>query len=272
MATETKIGVYVDVENIARNGGYGMRYDVLREFAARGGAEPVRLNAYVAFDYARAQTDPVYRDNASNFHSAMRDFGYKVVQKPVRWTVDESGQPHARANADFDMAVDVLLQSEHLDRIVLATGDSDFARVAVALQQRGRRVEVVAFNNSAPELRREADLFVPGYLIPSLLPVHGHGDARWGEEGSRVRGVCYSYSHDRGFGFLRFMKEIGPGLWNIDTRRPGSPYASAFAHETEFPPEVPIKSLPSRDYLFEFTLASSDRGLQAKDVSVVKQS
>ena len=37
-----------------------MRYDVLREFACRDGAEPARLNAYVSFDADRARADPVY--------------------------------------------------------------------------------------------------------------------------------------------------------------------------------------------------------------------
>ncbi len=91
MSHELKSGVYVDVENMARNGGYGMRYDVLREVATRGSAEALRLNAYVAFDYARAQTDPVYRANAFNFHSALKDFGYKVIQKAVKWFTDEAG-------------------------------------------------------------------------------------------------------------------------------------------------------------------------------------
>ena len=85
-----------------------------------------------------------------------------------------------------------------------------------------------------------------------------------------MRGVCYSFSHDRGFGFLRFLRDIGPGLWNTDTRIEGSPYASAFAHESELPQEVDLDDLPSRDYLFEFKLISSDRGLQAKDIHVVK--
>ena len=34
----SRVGVYVDAENLRLNGGYGMRYDVLREFACRGEA------------------------------------------------------------------------------------------------------------------------------------------------------------------------------------------------------------------------------------------
>ena len=46
--------------------------------------------------------------------------------------------------------------------------------------------------------------------------------------------------------------------------------ASAFAHETEFPEGVAIDRLPSRDYVFEFTLISADRGIQAKDITLIK--
>jgi hypothetical protein len=53
IAQNLRVGVYVDVANIARNGGYGMYYDVLREFACRGEAVPIRLNAYVVFDLDR---------------------------------------------------------------------------------------------------------------------------------------------------------------------------------------------------------------------------
>lgn len=62
-----KVGIYVDVENINRNGGFGMQYDVLRKFVCRDGAEPMRLNAYVGFDKQRAQFDEKYRDKTRNF-------------------------------------------------------------------------------------------------------------------------------------------------------------------------------------------------------------
>ena len=54
-----RAGVYVDVENTMRNGGRGMRFDVLRDYACRDGAEAIRLNAYLAFDEERAEHDAV---------------------------------------------------------------------------------------------------------------------------------------------------------------------------------------------------------------------
>src|SRR5262245_18010530 len=110
--SSTKIAVYVDSANMFRNGGYGMRYDVLREFACRGGSEPVRLNAYVSYDEQRARDDDEYRNGQNGFYSILRDFGYKVIQIAVKWYVDENGNRFGKVNADLDLAVDALLQSD----------------------------------------------------------------------------------------------------------------------------------------------------------------
>lgn len=251
----TRVGVYVDVANLSWNGGYGLRYDVLREYACRGAAEPLRLNAYVTYDEERARQDAYYRDAQFDFYSVLRDFGYKVIEKNFKWYTDESGRRFGKANADLDLAVDALLQSENIDRVLLATGDGDFVRVVQALQNMGCRVEVVAFENISSELKREADSFMSGYLIPNLLPGSGpRGGPAWGEFGSRVRGVCNYYNPDKHFGFFRVMKDIGPELWRIDARHENSPYESVFFHESELPEDVYGTDLPSRALIFEFEL------------------
>jgi uncharacterized LabA/DUF88 family protein len=265
VTTNTKVGVYVDVANLTRNGGYGMRYDVLREFACRGGAEPIRLNAYVSYDQQRADEDRAYRDAQYGFYSLLRDFGYKVIQKVVKWYVDDSGNRFGKANADLDMAVDTLLQSENIDRILLVTGDGDFIRVVQALQNRGCRVEVVAFENVSADLRREADIYMSGYLIPNLLPMSGVRSGKaWGEIGSRVRGVCYNHQ-GKGYGFMRVMRNIAPELWKVDSRQADSPYDSVFFHDSQLPHEVHYTDLPSRNIIFEFELAPSERGTKESD-------
>ncbi len=276
MSTENslaKVGVYIDVANLTRNGGYGMRYDILRMFACRDGAEPIRLNAYVSFDEDRSREDPAYRSAQFNFYSLLRDFGYKVIQKVVKWYYDENGRAFGKANADLDMAVDALLQSENIDRVLLCTGDGDFVRVVQALQNRGCRVEVVAFENVSQELRREADLFMSGYLIPNLLPTSsGRVGPNWGEIGSRVRGFCYNHAPDKSFGFLRVMKNIAPDLWKINSRLANSPYESVFFHDSQLPEGVYAGELPNRNVIFEFELAKSENresGSQAVSMQLV---
>ena len=267
-----RIGLYVDVANLARNGGYGMHYDILREFACRGDAEPIRLNAYVSFDGDRAEYDSAYRKGQEGFYSLLRDFGYKVIQKNVKWYTDEDGNRFGKANADLDLAVDALLQSENIDRVLLATGDGDFVQVVRALQNKGCRVEVVAFKNVSSELRREADMFMSGYLIPYLLPtISGRDDPTWGEIGSRVRGICYNHP-GKGYGFLRYMKAIAPELWKIDSRQENSPYNSVFFHDSQLPKDVHFSEFPNRNLIFEFELTKADgheSGIQAINMQLI---
>ncbi len=263
-----RVGVYVDVANIAMNGGFGMRYDVLRQFASHDDAEVVRLNAYVVFDQERAQRDPQYDVGTNNFYSTLRDFGYKVITKYVKKYTDEEGNVYAKANTDLEMAVDALLQSEKLDKVLLATGDGDFVQVVRALQNKGCNVELVAFNNISYDLRREVDVFVSGYVIPNLLPIK-NSSVSWGQPNSRVRGYCYDYKHDKGYGFLRFLRSMDGNLWITDTRNPKSPYRSAFFHASNLEEPVDFQRIPSRDIIFEFDVVDSKKeGLEAKNIRI----
>lgn len=259
--TSIKVGVYVDGENVRMNGGFRMRYDVLREFATRDGAEPLRLNTYLAYDPKRASSDYDYLKREQNFHNRVRDYGFKVIQKIVRWYQDSNGDRRSKANADLDLAVDVLLQSENLDRVVLATGDGDFVQVVRALQSKGCRVEVLAFDNVSMNLRREADMFMSGYLVPDLVPPQEYSSgqrnetASWGEMGSRVRGHCYYHHESKPFGFMRFMQEVSSGIWITDSRDESSPYETVFFYDSELPSGYDTSGLPTRDQIFEFELA-----------------
>ena len=97
LKSHAKVGVYVDAANISRNGGQRMQYDVLREFACRDQAEPLRLNVYLTYDEERAETNTVYRDKARAYQSALRELGYKVIEKRVKWFQDEAGNRYGKA-------------------------------------------------------------------------------------------------------------------------------------------------------------------------------
>ncbi|MBZ0258764.1 NYN domain-containing protein [bacterium] len=261
-----KIGVYVDVANISRNGGYGIQFDVLRNFACRDNSIPVRLNAYVAYDKTRADQDIPYRKSQQNFFSALQDFGYKVIRKEVKWYIDEQGNRYGKANADLDLAVDALLQCESLDRVLLVTGDGDFVRVVKALQNNGCRVEVLAFDNISTELRNEADIYFSGFLIPGLLPCEDSNGDRWGGLGSRVRGVCYTVKEN--YGWFRFVKDIRPDM----NQKEG--YTTVFFHESKLPYGVSLNELPSRHLIFEFFVEEGNKpgSFQASDIQLVSPS
>jgi uncharacterized LabA/DUF88 family protein len=265
----SRVGIYVDVANIYLNGGPKMQYDVLREYACRDSADALRMNAYVTYDGERAERDETYRKGTQNFHSALRDLGYKVIVKEIQFYEDEFGNRYGKANADLDLAIDAMQQSENLDRVLLVSGDGDFSKVVSTLQSRGVRVEVLALDNVSARLRHEADYFLSGYLIPNLVPVQLRKPEQppWGEIGSRVRGWCYWHA-EQGYGFMRYMKAIGPGLWLTDTRHPESPYNTAFFHDSNLPDFIRPSLFPSRNYIFEFELAKSERGAGVQAIEV----
>ncbi|HEB97688.1 MAG TPA: NYN domain-containing protein [Sedimenticola thiotaurini] len=271
MLSDLKVGVFVDAENIKFNGGYQLRYDVLRRFAARNGGTLLRLNTYLAYDQERAREDPDYARKSHAYQQMVRDFGWKVIVKQVRRFTDDEGNVTTKANADLDLAVDAMLQVENLDLVLLVTGDGDFLQVVSALQNRGCRVELLGFKNVSRQLQRQSDAFFRGYLIPDLLPVAQEPRNEWGEVGSRVRGICTKWFPDKGYGFLRFIRRISPNLWITDPRDPDSPYESVFCHANELADDVTGDDLTNRDTVVEFQLQESDvnEGLVATNVRMV---
>jgi uncharacterized LabA/DUF88 family protein len=63
----------------------------------------------------------------------------RLCKKYVKRFVDDEGVQTTKANADMDLAIDALLQARNLDRIILLTGDGDFLRLVLALQNMGCR-------------------------------------------------------------------------------------------------------------------------------------
>ena len=269
MSSSVRVGVYVDAENVRYNGGYQMRYDVLRRFAAREEGVIQRLNTYIAFDVEHAREDQDYAKKARAYQQMVRDFGWKITVKPVRRYTDESGNVTTKANADLDMAVDVMLQAGRLDRVLLVTGDGDFLQVVTALQNTGCRVELMGFKNVSRQLQQEVDTFFSGFMVPDLLPVPYEPRNDWGKPGACVRGVCTKWFPDKGYGFLRFMNGISPNVWITDPRDEGSPYTSVFCHANEVADDVSEDQLMNRESIFEFYLSESeqkDNGLVANNV------
>jgi uncharacterized LabA/DUF88 family protein len=91
--------------------------------------------------------------------------GYTMVTKPTKEFIDAAGRRKIKGNMDIELAVDAMELAEHLDHIVLFSGDGDFRSLVEALQHKGKRVSVVSTLTSNPpmvadELRRQADQFI----------------------------------------------------------------------------------------------------------------
>jgi uncharacterized LabA/DUF88 family protein len=91
--------------------------------------------------------------------------GYTMVTKPTKEFTDASGRRKIKGNMDIELTVDAMELAEHLDHIILFSGDGDFRTLVEALQHKGKRVSVVSTMNTQPpmvsdELRRQADQFI----------------------------------------------------------------------------------------------------------------
>ena len=91
--------------------------------------------------------------------------GYTMVTKPTKEFTDALGRRKIKGNMDIELAVDAMRLSDHLDHVVLFSGDGDFRGLVVALQQKGRRVSVVSTLQTQPpmvadDLRRQSDQFI----------------------------------------------------------------------------------------------------------------
>lgn len=91
--------------------------------------------------------------------------GYTVVTKAARDSGDASCRRSMKGSLNIQLAVHAMEYAEHIDHMVLVSGDGDFRSLVGAVQRRGVRVTVVSTMSGRPpmiadELRRQADDFV----------------------------------------------------------------------------------------------------------------
>ena len=146
-----RVGVLADSQNLyhtaqslhSRNVDYAT---LLAE--AVDGRELVRAIAYVI----RADSEDEER-----FFEALVDIGFETKMKPIQEYADGT----KKADWDVGMSLDAVTLADHVDAIVLCTGDGDFTRLCSHLRHEGVRVEVMAFRQSTAEsLIEAADSFV----------------------------------------------------------------------------------------------------------------
>ncbi len=91
--------------------------------------------------------------------------GFALVTKPAKVFIDSTGRRKIKGNMDIELVVDAIEMADHVDHIVLFSGDGDFRPMVAALQRKGVRVSVVSTIRSSPpmiadDLRRQADNFI----------------------------------------------------------------------------------------------------------------
>src|SRR3979411_536932 len=156
-----KIALFIDGANLyatAKTLGFDIDYNRRRkEFQSRG-------TLLRAFYYTAIIEDQEYSSirpliDWLDYHC------FAVVTKATKECCDASGRRKVKGNMDIELAVDAMELAQHIDEMVLFSGDGDFRSLVEAVQRRGVRVTVVSTISSQPpmiadELRREADVFI----------------------------------------------------------------------------------------------------------------
>lgn len=121
-----KIAILVDVQNIY----YTTRQGFGRQFNYRAFWETVTANREVvtACAYAIESRDGKQR----GFQQILRDIGFEVKLKPYIQRSDGS----AKGDWDVGITLDMVEFAEHVDTVVLASGDGDFDLALQRITQR----------------------------------------------------------------------------------------------------------------------------------------
>src|ERR1700674_630827 len=170
MSTVERIALFIDGANLyasAKALGFDIDYKrLLKEFQAKG--RWIRAFYYTALvdDQEYSSIRPVVDWLDYN--------GSAVVTKPTKEFVDSTGRRKVKGNMDIELAVDAMEMAEHVDLLVLFSGDGDFRSLVEAVQRRGVRVTVASTVSTQPpmiadELRRQADVFTDLVELQSKL-------------------------------------------------------------------------------------------------------
>jgi uncharacterized LabA/DUF88 family protein len=220
MSSPGKIALFIDGANLyatAKTLGFDIDYKrLLSEFQSRG-------TLLRAFYYTA-----IIEDQEFSSIRPLVDWldynGCTVVTKPTKEFIDASGRRKVKGNMDIELAVDAMELAEHIDQMVLFSGDGDFRSVVEAMQRRGVRVTVISTIASQPpmiadELRRQADVFtdlielqgqigrnpadLPGSCRRTRYPTASYTTP--GDTIYVVRAPLLAFTFERPFGLYRWL-------------------------------------------------------------------
>jgi uncharacterized LabA/DUF88 family protein len=146
-----RVAVLADAQNLYHTGqslySQNIDYAALLE-AAVDDRQLTRAIAYVI----RAEAADEER-----FFDALGEIGFETRIKDIKTYADGT----RKADWDVGMSLDAVTLADHVDAVVLCTGDGDFSRLCSHLRHEGVRAEVMAFAQStAEELVDAADSFL----------------------------------------------------------------------------------------------------------------
>ena len=158
---DERLALFIDGPNLyaaTKALGFDIDYKLLRsEFMRRG--KMVRASYYMSI-LENEEYSPI-----RPLVDWLEYNGFTLVTKPAKEFIDSSGRRKIKGNMDIELVVDAMEMADHVDHILLFSGNGDFRPLVVALQRKGVRVSVVSTIRSSPPmiadvLRRQADNFI----------------------------------------------------------------------------------------------------------------
>lgn len=157
-----KIALFIDGANLHATGkmlGFDVDYKrLLAEFESRGTIVRAFYCTQLVEDQEYSSIRPLV--------DWLRYNGYTVVTKPAKeFVVDPDGRRRVKGDMHIELAVNAMELANHIDEMVLFSGDGDFRYLVQAVQRRGVRVAVASTISCQPAmiadgLRRQADVFI----------------------------------------------------------------------------------------------------------------
>src|ERR1700750_202509 len=161
MPASDKIALFIDGANFnatAKTLDFNVDFKrLLKEFQSRG-------TLLRAFYYTATIEDKEYSPVRSLIDWLDHN-GYTVVTKVTKEFIDPSGRRTVKGHMDIELVVGAMELAEHIDQMVLFSGNGAFRSLVKAMQRRGVRVTVVSTISTQPpmvadELRRQAEVFL----------------------------------------------------------------------------------------------------------------
>ena len=175
MRHQERVMIFIDGPNLyttLRKLGQKVDYFKLAEELARG-RRLIRVYIYTTYNPEK----PDEKEGMERFRRTL-EFGGSFVVKPIpkhRKFINEGGEKRqiwVEKGVDVALVTDMLklAYSDAYDTAILISGDADFVEAVRAVQERGKKVEVVMFSHVvSPELKRVADAFMElSYLLPKV--------------------------------------------------------------------------------------------------------
>ncbi len=168
-SSHERVAIFIDGENIHYSAKHlNMRLDYLKLCARlAGNRRLVRSYFYTAVSNQS--------EGKIDFINFLKLNGFTVVTKEIKSFSDDQGQARSvRSSLDMELAIDVLDMTQHLDVVILCTGDGDFKPLVNSVSRQGRRVEVCALREmTSTDLIAAADVYTDLASMKDQIALQG---------------------------------------------------------------------------------------------------